>query len=537
MKEIHPMVSIIIPIYNTEECLPQCLDSVLSQSFTDWELLLVDDGSTDNSGLICDEYACSDSRIQVFHRVHGGASAARNHGLDSCRGTFLTFVDSDDVLLSADFLQELYDLLIQHEADATVCGSCSFNYDDPGPPKGTFFPGKPETFFSGIKVASGRDYLLERDNPSGYSPIFVTKTLFRRDVFRDIRFPEGIAHEDIAVSAHVFYPCTKIVMIGKRLYGVRRHPKMATDEISRIKNYLDFIEAQDIKKQYLLQQNESVFVLRITRAMEKYIGIAHLMAKKIDEPQLIPPKYRVDDTTSFRHIITAMGFHTTENFVRHLFPGDNDIQNELLNEEKLLSSLCRKLALQVLTGNERVPWEEIEKSIMPLLRVAWDEGVTYMICESLQRYDQLDGLYRQETESIQKRLIRDWILNNEKEKNSLREARIREGYVPLDLHLLDDLYPSPWYRSGGINHSLFSLHEGEWLLQILHREDSPVYLCEASADPGSYHVLVKNDLTLTPAEIRSILEKHIELSEDCKLADSIDLQLYLIASDESIHGK
>jgi len=89
-------ISVIVPVYNTEKYLHRCIDSILAQTFTDFELLLIDDGSKDNSGAICDEYAAKDSRVRVFHKENGGVSSARNLGLDNVRGEWVTFVDSDD---------------------------------------------------------------------------------------------------------------------------------------------------------------------------------------------------------------------------------------------------------------------------------------------------------------------------------------------------------------------------------------------------------------------------------------------------------
>ena len=91
-----PKISVIVPVYNTEQYLPRCIDSILSQYFTDFELLLIDDGSKDNSGNICDEYATQDSRIRVFHKVNGGATSARLLGVKKSIGEFICFVDSDD---------------------------------------------------------------------------------------------------------------------------------------------------------------------------------------------------------------------------------------------------------------------------------------------------------------------------------------------------------------------------------------------------------------------------------------------------------
>ena len=92
------MISVIVPVYNAEKYLHRCIDSILAQTFTDFELLLINDGSKDNSGAICDEYAAKDSRVRVFHKENGGASSARNLGLDNAKGEWITFVDSDDTL-------------------------------------------------------------------------------------------------------------------------------------------------------------------------------------------------------------------------------------------------------------------------------------------------------------------------------------------------------------------------------------------------------------------------------------------------------
>ena len=91
-------ISVIVPIYNTGKYLNRCIDSILAQTFTDFELLLIDDGSTDNSGVICDEYAANDTRVKVFHKENGGVSRARNLGIDSAQGEYLSFIDSDDYI-------------------------------------------------------------------------------------------------------------------------------------------------------------------------------------------------------------------------------------------------------------------------------------------------------------------------------------------------------------------------------------------------------------------------------------------------------
>ena len=107
------MISIIIPIYNTEKYLHRCIDSILAQTYTNFELLLINDGSKDNSGAICDEYAAKDSRVRVFHKENGGVSSARNLGLDNAKGEWITFVDSDD-WIKVDYL---YSMISHSDAD------------------------------------------------------------------------------------------------------------------------------------------------------------------------------------------------------------------------------------------------------------------------------------------------------------------------------------------------------------------------------------------------------------------------------------
>lgn len=102
-----PTISVIVPVYNTEKYLGECVQSILNQIFTDFELLLIDDGSTDQSGAICDTYALQDKRVKVFHKENGGVSSARNMGLDEARGEWIVFVDSDDWVANSYFSELL----------------------------------------------------------------------------------------------------------------------------------------------------------------------------------------------------------------------------------------------------------------------------------------------------------------------------------------------------------------------------------------------------------------------------------------------
>lgn len=128
MKSL-PLVSVIVPVYNVEQYLPKCIESILSQTFTDFEVILVDDGSTDRSGLICDEYANKDGRISVLHKKNAGVSSARNMALDIAKGEYITFVDSDDYLADS-YLNDLIGCIHDKEVDLAVGGYVEVKEDE-----------------------------------------------------------------------------------------------------------------------------------------------------------------------------------------------------------------------------------------------------------------------------------------------------------------------------------------------------------------------------------------------------------------------
>lgn len=121
-----PEISIIVPVYNVEQYLCECIDSMLAQIFEDYELILVDDGSPDRCGQVCDEYAALDERVRVIHQENAGVSFARNIGIDIARGNYISFVDSDDII-SAFYLKELYEKIIEYQADISICEMKEFD--------------------------------------------------------------------------------------------------------------------------------------------------------------------------------------------------------------------------------------------------------------------------------------------------------------------------------------------------------------------------------------------------------------------------
>lgn len=185
-----PLISIIVPVYNVEKYLPQCLDSIMVQTYTNLEIILVDDGSTDNGGHICDEYAKSDSRIKVIHKQNAGLSAARNLGLDIAHGEYIGFVDSDD-WIEPTMYEDLYAGFSITE-NTLLTNGMIYQYDDI---TGEELLMRPHSWKrESLLVINGADFgkamFSETSNHYAWSK------LYRREVFDWVRFREGRNDED-----------------------------------------------------------------------------------------------------------------------------------------------------------------------------------------------------------------------------------------------------------------------------------------------------------------------------------------------------
>lgn len=200
------MISIIIPVFNVEEYIGRCVESVLNQTYQDFEILLIDDGSTDKSGEICDEYVSKDSRIKVFHVENNGAATARNVGIDNAKGEYISFIDSDD-FVAPQMYEILINNLIQYKSDISAC-----NYI-----RGKNFDKSDLEVKNVIKVFDSEQMskkfssqLTILDSPCA--------KLFVRKLFEDIRFPDRTLHEDVWVAHHLLCGANKVVYIDKKLY-------------------------------------------------------------------------------------------------------------------------------------------------------------------------------------------------------------------------------------------------------------------------------------------------------------------------------
>jgi glycosyltransferase involved in cell wall biosynthesis len=201
-----PTISIIVPIYNVEQYLHKCIDSILSQTFKDFELILVDDGSPDNCGEICDEYAAKDKRVKVIHKANGGLSDARNAGLNIVKGDYIGFVDSDD-WIESNMYEVLLKLCINNKADVSTC---LVNFQNNR--------NEIEVNKSNVSIFDSKTaiYLLYEGKLNGFS---TWNKLYKKEIFNDLKFPKGRIYEDAAIMYRVFDVANYIAYINYPLYN------------------------------------------------------------------------------------------------------------------------------------------------------------------------------------------------------------------------------------------------------------------------------------------------------------------------------
>lgn len=201
-------VSIIVPIFRVENELDRCLQSLLNQTYTNIEIILIDDGSPDNCPMMCDEYAKEDNRVKVIHKKNGGVSDARNYGLDIAKGKYIAFVDPDD-WVDSDFIQILLANLKKEDADISIIGY-TMVWDNGRTRR--FTNDNQYSVFE--KEEAIRELFIQRK-----FQCMSCQKLYKATVFQEIRFPLGITiYEDVAISLLLFQRCNRVVFSGKSKY-------------------------------------------------------------------------------------------------------------------------------------------------------------------------------------------------------------------------------------------------------------------------------------------------------------------------------
>lgn len=226
-------ISVIVPVYQAESYLPRCMESIRLQTWQTYEVILVDDGSLDAGGVLCDSYAQQDARIRVIHQENRGLSAARNAGIKKANGEWVAFVDADDAV-APSYLETLYQAAVMKHCDISQCG---FEQFDKQLPESTVWDGSC-CVFSGEEMqwriySSDRQIYLE-------STVSWNK-LYHRDLFKDILFPEGKLHEDEALSYRLYAKAARIAVLPCALYWYYQNPTGIMGRKMNIRR-LDYVE-------------------------------------------------------------------------------------------------------------------------------------------------------------------------------------------------------------------------------------------------------------------------------------------------------
>lgn len=251
-------ISVIVPVYRVEKYLPACIDSILNQTFTDFELILVDDGSPDRCPEICDETAKRDARVRVIHQANQGLSAARNAGIEAARGAWLSFVDSDDYI-APQFYEKLYQTAQRTNADCVMCSVQ--NVDESG-----------KLIDSALmrvadEVKTGQEVLrkIGRDDVTPY--LTAWNKLYRRKLFNTLRYPAGRQNEDVFVFAELFCQVQRAVCVAEPLYFYRKRIGSIMNSVVTLRNldemwaYVNCFEhlQQDDEESTLKETEKRVF--------------------------------------------------------------------------------------------------------------------------------------------------------------------------------------------------------------------------------------------------------------------------------------
>ena len=270
------LVTVIVPVYNVEKYLCRCVDSIVNQTYKNLEIILVDDGSTDGSSAICDEYANKDSRVRVIHKRNGGVSSARNMGLDICSyNGYLAFVDSDDYL-KLNAVATLVVAMETYKSDMLI-----FNF--------YITDGKQQI---PIETVSGNEYSVGEIKQKLVMDIWLNSVwdkFYKADIYKDIRFPVGQNFEDAFVMIDVLQKCNKITCINEILYYYSRESNGSLTKSINLRNFYDVFLSWQKKVDYkdILTDEEYKFCLNQAGKYAKDIWYMNARYNFLDEREKV----------------------------------------------------------------------------------------------------------------------------------------------------------------------------------------------------------------------------------------------------------
>ena len=267
-------ISIIVPIYNVQRYLKECIESLIKQTYENIEIILVNDGSTDNSGKICDHYALRDNRIKVVHQKNGGVSCARNTGLRYSTGDYIGFVDPDDWIDEKIYERMLEVLKINNSS----ISMCSYIYEDGDSELNELKPDLVE------QNLSSDDLISKLFVTNSFYYTILCNKLYRADLWNGIKFPEGYVHEDEAVIHIIYDRCDQMSTISNEYY----HYRMVNTSITHTNNQIrriDYANALSLRLNYFYRKKRFDYCEKMLDEI-LYLILNGFITKQLDQASL-----------------------------------------------------------------------------------------------------------------------------------------------------------------------------------------------------------------------------------------------------------
>lgn len=282
------LISIIVPIYNVEKYLKKCIESIINQTYKNIEIILVDDGSPDNCGKICDEYSQKDKRIIVIHKKNGGLSDARNKGIDIAKGDYLTFIDSDD-FVNIDYIEKLYNSIKLNNTKLAQCGISKVNENNEIIEKLNYDENYIKTSHEILNELYGK-HLIEN--------VVVWNKMYAKELFRNIRFPVGKIHEDEFTTYKIFYSVDRISLLSDCLYNYRQTNESIIGKKFN-KKRLNLLDALEERMDFFKNRNEIDLYEKTLKFYIEQLRLYYIKVKKYIEnskeiQQDIKRKYKIE---------------------------------------------------------------------------------------------------------------------------------------------------------------------------------------------------------------------------------------------------
>lgn len=275
------LISIIIPVYNVEKYLKECVSSVLNQSYKNLEIILVDDGSTDSSGKICDELIKNDKRIIVIHKKNGGLSDARNYGIDKSNGNYISFVDSDDII-NKKMITDLYKAIKQYKSDISVCRFKRFKKIDEL--EDEKIVDKNDNYIIKTSNEYFVDTLYQKDQT--LNSVSACAKLYDKKIFENLRFEKGKINEDFLIFDNLMEKCSKVALVDETYYYYRVNSNSITNSKFNIKKVDVIKHCNDLILKYKKNKEfiNAIEVMKITRCFDV---LANIKVSKFEDRKII----------------------------------------------------------------------------------------------------------------------------------------------------------------------------------------------------------------------------------------------------------